>query len=55
MIDPVIAVLSPLPWSEVAARLILAIALAGLRQKNNKKTASNPVMAINLHQTPKNR
>ncbi len=29
--------------------------VAGLRQKNNKKTSSNPVMIINLHQTPKNR
>jgi len=31
------------------------IELTGLRQKNNKKTASNPVMAKSLHQTPKNR
>jgi len=36
-------------------QLLFSEGLTGLRQKNNKKTASNSVLAINLHQTPKNR
>jgi len=52
MIDPVIAVLSPLPWSEVAARLILAIALGGMigwdREFESKSAGLRTNMLVSL-------
>jgi len=52
MIDPVIAVLSPLPWSEVTGRLILAVAFGGMigwdRERESKSAGLRTNMLVSL-------
>ncbi len=52
MINPVIAVLSPIPWSEVAGRLILAVAFGGMigwdRERESKSAGLRTNMLVSL-------
>jgi len=52
MIDPVIAILSPIPWSEVAARLLLAVAFGGIigwdREHESKSAGLRTNMLVSL-------
>ena len=52
MINSVIAVLSPIPWSEVAGRLILAVVLGGIigwdREFESKSAGLRTNMLVSL-------
>jgi putative Mg2+ transporter-C (MgtC) family protein len=52
MIEPVMAVLSPIPWSEVAGRLTLAVTLGGIigwdREHESKSAGLRTNMLVSL-------
>ncbi|AFZ44676.1 MgtC/SapB transporter [Halothece sp. PCC 7418] len=52
MIDPVIAILSPIPWSEAAGRLILAVIFGGIigwdRERDRKSAGLRTNMLVSL-------